>query len=228
MKMLILGLDFETTSLDTETCEVIEVGAVLWDSEEKKPLALMSELIFGPIVPPEITRITHIHQDDLRFGTTLLDAKNGLSQMVAHTEYIVAHNGNQFDRAIYRRLFDSECVKPWLDTLTDLPYPEEIVTRKLPYLAAELGFLNPFAHRAVFDVLTMLKILSLYDLHTVIAESILPPITIAARVSYSDREKAKTRGYRWNPEKQIWFKTVKQPGLDRELAEAGFPIRVVE
>jgi DNA polymerase III subunit epsilon len=225
--MLILGLDFETTSLDTETCEVIEVGAVLWDSEDKKPLALMSEFISGPVVPPEITRITRIDQDDLRYGIELPLAAQKLSALVSQANFIVAHNGTVFDRPIYRRLFAPECKKSWIDTRTDVPYPEEITTRKLTHLSSEHGFVNPFAHRAVFDVLTMLKILSFYDLGPVIIESTLPPITIAAQVSYTDREKAKARGYHWNAQKQIWFKTVKQPGLDRELKEAGFPVRVL-
>lgn len=224
--MLLLGLDFETTGLDTKTCDVIEVGAVLWESTRKQPLAMMSQLVSGPVVPREITEITGIQQGDLLLGYPIATVRAELLGMVDQAEVIVAHNGTNFDKPIFERLINTQ--RLWVDTSVDVPYPKHITTRKLSHLAAEHGFANPFQHRAVFDVMTMLRVLSLYDLGPIVESAALLPLTVMADVSYDDREKAKARGYRWDGSRRIWTKTMKQPQLDREIAEAGFSVRVIE
>ena len=45
---------------------------------------------------------------------------------------------------------------------------EKIKTRSLPYLAADHGFLNPFPHRALFDVMTMIQIAGMYDINEIL------------------------------------------------------------
>jgi len=79
--------------------------------------------------------------------------------------------------------------------VVDVPSPPQITTRKLAHLAAEHGFLNPFAHRAVFDVLTMLKILSCYPIENVIISSNQPLMKLVALVAFDGRYKAKARGF---------------------------------
>ena len=98
-----------------------------------------------------------------------------------------------------------------------LSRPPAITTRKLTHLAAEHGFLNPFPHRAVSDVLTMLKVLSHYDIAPVLESARQPSFTVKACVSYDDREKAKARGYRWDAARKIWTKIVKGHRLNDEI-----------
>jgi DNA polymerase III epsilon subunit-like protein len=224
---MLLGLDFETTGLDTKTIDIIEIGAVLFEEERKVPVKIMNWLIKGPTVPAEITALTGIHQADLDYaGVPFEMARNGLLEMMGVADFVVAHNGTNFDRPIAERLIAPLNDMPkWIDTSVDVPYPAQITTRKLTHLAAEHDFLNPFAHRAVFDVLTMLRVLSKYDIEEVKRISQIPNVTLFAMVSYQDRELAKSAGYRWEGETKSWKKTVKLDQVEAERAKAQFEVR---
>lgn len=232
--MLLLGLDFETTGLDFAKDRIIEVGAVLWDTTRGVPVRMLSELVSHPDsdecpeVSEEITRITGITQADLdQFSVPWMEARRALNGMALAADAVVAHNGTGFDQpmlcAHLDRLEHSQAPHleiwrgPWIDTCTDVDYPPAITTRKLTHLAAEHGFLNPFPHRAVSDVLTMLKVLSHYDIGPVLESSRQPSFTVRAMVSYDDREKAKARGYRWDGGKKVWTKIVKGHRLNDEI-----------
>jgi len=115
----------------------------------------------------------------------------------------------------------------WIDTAVDVPYPEKMKTRNLLHLAAEHGFLPASSHRAVFDVFTMLQILSRYELIPVIARAKEPMMYLEACVSFNDRDLAKDRGYRWFPPKKIWWKAFKQSDAMAERAQCPFQSRVL-
>lgn len=241
--MLVLGVDFETSGLLVDTDRIIEVGAVLWSTNRNAPLQIMNEFVNPGIeVSEEITRITGITNEDIAwYGDTPYGALVRLSWLMDKAEVVVAHNGNQFDRP----LFEAECRrnglevpnKHWLDTSIDLPYPPHIQTRKLTHLAAEHSFVNPFPHRAFSDVLTMLKILSFYDINETVRVSKLPSVKVAAITKKpwedpapegkKETDLAKARGYRWDGGRKLWLKTIKEHQLQQEIAEAGFQIRVV-
>jgi DNA polymerase III subunit epsilon len=225
-----LGLDFETTGLDTKKDSIIEVGAVLWDVKRKSPAMQFGALIKGNFaVTPEITRITGITKEDTdKFGVPFREAIHEMGKMIPHASHIVAHNGTNFDRPI----LNSELLRhempvpphPWIDTAVDVDYPPEVTVRKLTYLATEHGFLNPFAHRAVSDVLTMMKIASYYDPEQILKWAASPPVTIRAKVSYDDRLLASARGYRWDAERKFWIKSIKEFQLEAEKQGASFEI----
>jgi len=172
--MFVLGLDLETTGIDPNKDLIIEVGAVVWDVKTQKPRALMSELVsIDQSVPAECSAITGITDEDLKiWGQPLNDVMLRLKQLTYECDYVVAHNGAKFDRLFLQRYYDQNPLwsfeKPWIDTLTDVPFPKQIITRKLNFLAAEHGFLNPFSHRAVFDVLTMMKVFSSYSFEEIL------------------------------------------------------------
>jgi fructose-1,6-bisphosphatase/sedoheptulose 1,7-bisphosphatase-like protein len=117
---------------------------------------------------------------------------------------------------------------PWIDTAKDIPYPKSITTRKLTHLAAEHGFVNQMAHRAVTDVLTMLKVLSFYEAKTVVEWSSSPTIKIKAMVTRETKELAKERGSRWDAPSVAWFKEIKEFQLMTEIKDSSFKIVVVE
>lgn len=225
-----LGFDCETTGLDVRKDSIIEVGAVLWDVERKAPVMQYGALIKGNFtVTEEITRITGITKEDTdKFGIPFQDAVRGMGDLIRHASHIVAHNGTNFDRPI----LEAELLRhelpvpphPWIDTAVDIDFPAELTVRKLSYLACEHGFLNPFAHRAVSDVLTMLKIVGQYDAKQILAWAASPPVTIRAKVTYDDRLLASSRGYRWNAEKKYWVKTLKEFMLEDERKQASFEI----
>ena len=232
------------------------MGAVLWDTgpegggrkaEGGRPVKLLSALVHHPdddplnACPPisaEITAITGITQEDIDiYSEPWIQVLRGMNNMALRADAIVAHNGTGFDKPMLLAHLDRLDTPqaphldfwrgPWIDTCIDVDYPPSITTRKLTHLAAEHGFLNPFAHRAVSDVLTMLKVLAHYDIGPVLESSRQPNVTLRALVSYDDREKAKGRGYRWDAGTKSWRKTLKAHRVEEERAACGFPVEVL-
>ncbi len=214
--MFVLGLDLETTGLNVGDCAIIEIGAVLWDWERQCPVRMMSELIHcDSELPAEITELTGILPKDLkRWGIPLSEGLVRLHALAVDAEYLVAHNGVQFDRLFLEKAWTkfptTKIGLEWIDTTCDLPVPKQIQTRKLSYLAAEMGFINPFAHRSLFDVLTMLKVMSQFDRDEVLGLQKSPLKRIVAQVSYDERDLAKAQGFRWDPKMRYWYMDAKE------------------
>jgi DNA polymerase-3 subunit epsilon len=243
--VLILGGDFETSGLSPEKNAITEVGMVLWDTDLRSPIRVIGYLVdpwagceWDPItvaingITPELCS---------KFGYPDERALKQFLLWYQMSDYACFHNGTRFDRPFFnawcaRYGYDPDLKKVWIDTNTDIELGEleHKMSRKLTYMAADHQFLNPFPHRAVFDVMTMLKVLEDYDLDRVIYLAKQPSIAIQAMVSYDDRELAKARGYRWcedprNPNgKKIWMQTIKECFLEKEIAEAGFPVTLVK
>lgn len=218
--MYILGLDLETSGLEAKTDRIIEVGVVLWCTKSHRPIQVYSDLILWDDleVSEEVSRITGITTEDIRtFGVALPQALERVKQIATHADYIVAHNGNAFDRKFMEEAWQKEPTTrfnlPWIDTLTDIPYPSHITSRKLSHLAADHGFLNPFAHRAIFDVLTMLEVVSKYNIDEVAKLAESPTCRIYAKVTFEQKDLAKKEGFRWDAQARTWFKDIKEVHL---------------
>jgi DNA polymerase-3 subunit epsilon len=231
--MLILGVDFETTGLDRVTDEIIEVGAVLWDSERKIPVSILSHIVrpAGREVSPEIAKLTGIDQETVkRFGVPFDAIACSLRWMSEQAEYYCAHNA-PFDRgfleaSVGRYQITSFAHRPWIDTRTDLPERAYGKSSALNYLAADHGFVNPFKHRAVFDVMTMFRIMSEYDLDDILALQASPTVRLVANVSFELKDRAKEAGFHWDPATREWFRNVKQIHLAGMSFE--FPVKEQE
>ena len=235
--MLLCGLDLETSGLDFTKDEILEIGLVLWDTDEKKPIRTESFLIKenAAKVNTESFSVNHISGIELEgFGGSLQNALITLEAFFIKADYIVAHNGNLFDKPfLFKNLernnlsiLKEASSRHWIDTSLDVPYPDHIKTRSLSYLAVEHGFINPFAHRALFDVLTMLKILSFYDINEVVEISKQPTIILQAvgEKPWEDGGKSndeiRSHGYRWEGGTKRWLKTTKQGRVEDDIAKA--------
>jgi DNA polymerase III subunit epsilon len=84
-------LDFETTGLDYKTEQVIEVGALKLDRDFKEigTLNVMVKLKKGKKLPPFITELTGIVEDDLREGLSEFQAMQILKRFIGN-DIIVA------------------------------------------------------------------------------------------------------------------------------------------
>ncbi len=250
--MRLLGLDLETTGFDTANDRVTEIGIAVWDVETKRPLVSLGlflhdeemEKKFTPEVKEMMERICGITPELLReFGT---DAKKNFEWLASFVEkhkieYIVAHNGENFDRPLLLSELNRHSVAAdtlrslaWIDTRTDIPFASEPDSRKLKHLAVDHGFINPFAHRAAFDVLSMLRILSNYEIQTVLEYQRIPFITVRAMVSFENKELAKAQRFSWEKlgDKtfpKMWVKRIKIDKLDEEKKNCkGFEIARIE
>lgn len=245
--MRLLGIDFETTGLDTANDRIVEMGAVLWDTDTKKPLKVYNEFLFIPgiEISPEAQKVNGISNEMLKeFGQSPEVVFMELEHIVLanRVEYLVAHNAENFDKAILMSELDRFGLitarlrsTPWIDTRQDIPYEIEPTSRKLNHLAADMGFVNPFQHRAVFDVLTMLRVLSQYDIEQVLEYQRTPFVTLQALVSYDERQLAKDARFSWQNigtkvYKNCWVKRVKKNLVDieRERLKAKFQLRILE
>jgi DNA polymerase-3 subunit epsilon len=229
--VLWLGIDLETSGLDANECVITEVGLVLWDTVDAKPVLMKSFFVDSGIqLTKEITELTGITSEMLRkYGEGQGSVCIETEKMMLKAEACVAHNA-PFDRRFIVKMFE-QCGTPmpeklWIDTSADIPYPASITTRKLTHLAAEHGFVNPFPHRALTDVLTMLQIASKYPADTIMAYAQSPTVTILAKTTFEERELPKARGYRWDAGIKKWTKNVKEFQLEEETKNAPFSFEV--
>lgn len=229
--MLVLGLDVETSGLDHNECVITEIGMVLWDTVSSKPLLMKSFFIdSGIVLTKEIVDLTGITEEMLhKYGESLGSVCIETEKMMRLADFYCCHN-TPFDKKFITKMFE-QCGmtipdKLWMDTCTDVPYPASITTRKLTHLAAEHGFVNPFPHRAVTDVLTMLQVASKYSFDTITAYAQSPTVTILAKTTFEERELPKARGYRWDASIKKWTKNVKEFQLEEERKNAPFSFEV--
>jgi len=229
----VLGVDFETTGLIETEDVVTEIGAVLWDWEAEMPVLIMSELLKlpeGKKISPEVVELTGITEKlTAEFGSDPTAAFERLNKMGEKADHVMAHNA-EFDKKFYDASVEKLGIKAvlsgniWLDSLADVEYPKNISTRKLTHLASEHGFLNPFAHRAVFDVLTMFNVVKNYDIKDIVTCACEEKYELKASVSFDDKQKAKDKGFHWVPVDRIWVKTVGESKIKEEVAGCDFQV----
>lgn len=241
--MLLLGLDLETGgafNAPPETNFITEIGLVLWDTEFSQPVDFLS-LLLKPDHPisPEAAEYTGISDELLTRHGRPADIRTlqPIARLMKKADYIVAHNGREFDRPLIEAAFSRFGLKvpatPWLDTQYDVDYPRNCASRNLIYLAGFHGMVNSFQHRAVTDVLTMLTILARYDIQQVIANSQRKWLIVQANVSYDEREKAKEKGFRWQSDggriyEKCWVKRVREEQLATLQSDCDFNLIVLE
>ncbi len=236
--MIVLGFDTETSGLNVAEDRIIEVGAILYDTDTKAPLMVYNTMIrpLDPL-PAGYVSPTGINGEWLtKYGIHLPDAFGEIQRMIAAMDepIIVAHNGTNFDKPLsiaelhrHRIIGHGLEEAHWVDSRLDLPFKAEPTSRRLVHLAAEHGFCNPFEHRAIFDVCTMLKIIDQYDFSEILELSKIPTITIRALTNYEQRQLAKDARFQWDSEKKLWSKQIRVNALEREVAaaaEKGFSI----
>lgn len=144
--------DFETTGIDTSTCEPIELGAV------KVVDGIITEAFSTFVkpscpIPEEITNITSITDEDVKNAPTMEQVIPDFYKF-SRGSILVGHNVIQYDKPIldryakqYRYLFDNRVVDTLLvarKTLTSKNY-------KLITICEYLGISLEGAHRAVND-----------------------------------------------------------------------------
>ena len=223
------ALDFETTGLDRGADEVIEVGLVLWSIPLHRPVRASGFLVkTSREISKEITDITGLTKDLLDlYGIGQEPALNIVLQWIAQADVLCAHNGRDFDRPFFaqwcKRHNRDVPQRVWIDTMRDL----SIEGYRLGHMAADAGFLNPFPHMAVTDVLTMLRLLDSHGVETALQAAQTPEVALRAVVDFKSNQKAKDRKYRWDPERRIWHKTVKITQLEEEK-KADFEVVVLE
>jgi DNA polymerase-3 subunit epsilon len=232
--MLLLTIDLETSGLNLNQDKIVELGMAMYNLEKKTIVRMMGTLVTPSTeIPVErweaAEKIHNIPWSVLQScGMPEATAFKYFLSWYNTADYIAGHNILLFDKLFLETWTESYgqklAKKLWVDTTSDLPVRS---TKLIWMLAEQCGFVNPFPHRALFDALGVLKLITHFDPQVVIERAKLPSVTVQAQVSYDERDKARERGYRWESKTRQWIRTMKICDVSKEQAEAGFPIMVL-
>jgi len=249
--MLILGVDLETGgafSLPHEENFITEFGAVLWDTELKAPVKIMSHIFnFGRGSDPEASEYNGISPELIEKygikGEKLTAALHEFAEMYAMSDFILAHSGRAFDRPIILNTFKTENIplpeKEWLDSREDIEFPRNCKAVSLTYLQCFHGFAYP-GHRAIFDIMAMFRVFNQYPFEQILTWARSPIVTLRAmtkNINWKNpaevaafniqKDKIKKAGFKWNPETKLWTKELKEVIFEKEKDGYDFPYKII-
>ena len=212
-------LDCETTGLDTARDEIIELAitpVVINSDGEIVEVHPCQSWMEEPTerLEPVITQITGITDGDL-VGQRFEDA--AINQWLGWADVLVSHNA-AFDRAFLARRFPvSVSGHRWGCTVNDIDWRRHGFGGRSQFqLLTETGWFYP-GHRAASDCWALTWLLSqrardgrLYRWHLV--EQVRSPRwrIFAEGAPNAVKDRLKSRGYRWNPERRLWWRDIRR------------------
>ena len=212
-------VDLETTGIDPESDKIIEIGiiefAVSGDCD-KPAITNMYGAVEDPGEPltDDIKRITGL--DDYMLKGQSIDW--GLVREIFERSSIVIAHNMEFDRSFLLRRQELLGLNPhWACSMKHIDWAKHgFKTRALNYLAADHGFVNSFAHRALFDCATTFRLLEPY-FEELVSKSYMKEYKVfATSAPFESKDKLKARSYRWDAAKRVWFKNVMEDSIEGE------------
>jgi DNA polymerase-3 subunit epsilon len=230
--LLAVVVDVETTGLDSEIDEIIELGMVKFEFGRSGEIGKAKGTFQsfndpGRPIPAAISELTGINDGDVR-GCTI-DVKK-VGDFLKNVTLVVAHNA-AFDRPFCERVFPGFAELSWACSATEIDWKlEGVAGSRLEYIAQAFGYFYD-AHRSLDDCNAVLQILT-FDLPKS-KSSVLLALLRSARQTrmrvYAEgapfelRAELKRAGYRWNDGQngfpRSWWKGVAAEDLDSSLAE---------
>jgi DNA polymerase-3 subunit epsilon len=211
-------VDLETTGLKPSEDTIIEVGLIelLVSSDHKPVIRGMFSALQDPGFPlsPEISGITGLTDDALSGESIDWDIVKGY---LNRADVIIAHNA-EFDRGFLSAVPAlREIRRPWACSVRHIDWREKkFASSKLQYLAADHGFVNPFAHRALFDCATTFRLVSPH-LQEMLQNSREAEFEVFAVGSpFESKDVLKAAGYRWDSDRRVWRKRVMSHRIENE------------
>jgi len=211
-------VDVETTGFDFKKDKIIEIGILEFAVETGKP-PMITEMYSaledpGQEVPPEVVKLTGLNNE-------LLAGKQIDWQIVKRffdrAAIAVAHNAN-FDATFLQSRPELQPLNVhWACSCRHINWQSQgFKSLALNYLAADHGFVNPFAHRALFDCATTFRVVA-PRLDELIARSYQRQFQVLAVGSaFEMKDKLKSKDYRWDSENRVWHKFVLESEIEDE------------
>lgn len=213
-----LIVDLETTGLDAKADRIIEIGLVEFAVEGEEPphLTRCYGALQEPDVPlsEEVQRITGLTPKVLAGHRIDWDIVRGFFDRAS---IAIAHN-MEFDRGFLMSSGELAGKRiHWGCSMRHINWQRQsFKTTALNYLAADHGFVNPFAHRAVFDCATTFRLVAPH-LRELIARSYEREYLIKAVHSpFESKDVLRQRGYRWDPTERCWSRVCSETTLSEE------------
>ncbi len=213
-----LIVDLETTGVDSEKDEIIEIGIIEFMIESgKSPIITnMYSALEDPGFPlsSEIKSITGLDDSLLKNQKINWDY---VREFFTRSSVAIAHNMD-FDRSfLVQRTELVDLGIHWACSMKHIDWEGHgFKTRALNYLAADHGFVNSFAHRALFDCATTFRLISPY-MQELISRSFMKEYRLIAQgAPFAAKDNLKGRRYRWDAGNRVWTKDVLEDALESE------------
>jgi DNA polymerase-3 subunit epsilon len=227
-----LYADAETTGLDTERDAIIQLALLPFEYAPStgRIYAVGEASVYledpGRPIPPEITALTGISDDDV--ARRRIDEVDVAALMVP-ASLVVAHNAG-FDRPILERRIPAFRELPWACSQLEVPWAEHgVAAAKLEFVLFKHCGMFFDGHRADEDCHA-----ALHALATPFADGWLPfdlllrssrrrTVRIwALDAPYDARHALKARGYRWSPGEvgrpKAWYVDRREEEVEDEYA----------
>ena len=222
----ILILDTETTGLDNEKDDCLEVGSILFNVKNRSVLAQQSFLL--PVEINNAEKINNIPAEITRLPQPLSEAIKYFESLVRVSDVIVAHNA-EFDMKWFGLKKLPQIRKQWICSMDDITWPVDRQLKTRPSvrdLALAYGVPVWNAHRALTDCIYLAEVFKRCDeLETLLIRALEPKVLIRAEISYEKRHLAKNAGFRWNDLiKGAWSRRMSR----RDMGKLEFPVHEVD
>lgn len=224
-------VDVETTGLDQDIDEVIEIALVPFDYDRRTGEIVRVHEDYSSFRPPSFPipeasiRVHGIKDADV-VGAVVDEAR--IEAILNDAQLVIAHNA-AFDRPMVEKHWASFAKMHWACSLVDVDWSSEgIASGKLDYVLFRQGWFHD-GHRAKDDALAALFLLSqklplssVTGLGALLAKARKPLRAVRADdTPFVMREALKQRGYRWdagagNERDKAWWILTEDP--DAEIA----------
>ena len=227
-------VDVETTGLSYEHDDVIELAALPFtytlDGRVAEVLHAEAQVHRhdpGRPLPPEITHLTGLTDDDVRGER--IDVERA-SDLLSQSGLVVAHNAS-FDRPFTEKILPAARKKPWACSRAEVPWTaERFASQALHCLLCTYGVFAAERHRALADAEAGVWLLAQtlpVSGETVLAAMRRQALTpserlFAVRAPFESKDQLRARRYRWMPEmreaiERCWWLELAPEQLDAEL-----------
>jgi len=222
-------IDTETTGLDTDKCEIIELGyqIIEFDSTGHLYKVLTSKNFLNEPegeISAEITKVTGIKAENV-VGHTI--PWQEVEQDLSDVSLCVAHNAG-FDRPVVERYNPIFVTKIWGCSASQINWMEvaDVGSRSQEMLCWKVGQFFYGAHRALDDVQALSALLACKVTTQQVptfsfllqAVRLSKSMVKATGAPFEIKDALRARGYRWNVSERVWQKVLDESKLQDELS----------